>query len=545
MAAKATDDDETAQVEENDENLMGRREAMQTGVAAVGTVAMLGAGVNPAAASIDDSATINFSHDLAQDAYINGSVTVDQHKSEFEELDYVADDETRTSLTEDGIVLASTDSDEPNNPVSIEARKFVADELTAFPRGTKYDSDEDGDIDEDDENVSWNTASHWTTTDASNGTISLEENGDGSLTVSTSSVASGETVKAAFDLSTVGDSDATITDGMSRKFLQTIADWDSLPSGVLVEFAVIDSAGNEVTAKADPDGDSSNVDVLTTSTGTSKAREARVGELEDDQSVTLEDIQVLEVRVKETDATVTVHGLNLERAEAWDFGTEEYLNDDSEVETQTVREPTGEFSITSLSTLPTYFSNAEIQDVTYDVEQRASHLPEDRLHVRVKDTPDAYDREKEVEYVAEYEWPSAYALDVASEDVQDEVQLPQSRYIGAEVATGISDLEDWEDVEDNVSWTSKKSDYDSIGNTVTLLSSTSSGDRTAVRYRTTHDKNQAEELTSSSSSSDGNNVAVVGGGGSGGFAWIQTVAVGLVASLAFWKRKAIRAFAGF
>lgn len=468
------------------ETCMGRRRFM---VATAGAAALAATGTAAAQdETTDDDVTLDFSSSFVHDPWIAGTATVETVKSDMSQLEYVADDESVTSLVEDGFVIAREpdDDDLPHNPVRLSAANIDSTDYSAFPRGTTYDHDNDSATDEED--VEWHDPSHWALTNATNGSISLEEVDRDGMRVVTSAVASGETVSATFDLSTVGSSDSTITSGMSRKFLQNVVDVDSLPSGVVVEFAIQDSAGTEVTATYDPAGDTSTEGVLLAATGPSQVVEARVGELESEQAVELGDIQVLEIRVKETDADFTLHGLNLERSTAWEFGTQEYQTTDSDgntvVETQEVSEPSGTFGITSLNTLEdTPFSTAALNSVEYDVEAKASELPESRVWARITDTPDTYDRPKQLEEVLEYETPSAYELDVILDTLNDTVLLPGSRYQEASIAKGIEDIDEWSDIEDSISWTDRLTTYEdaSIGDDVELSATVSANDRNAVR----------------------------------------------------------------
>lgn len=500
-----------------EKNITRRRMMQATGAAAATAVAAGATG--PAAASHGPS--LDFGSSWIDDPYINGSVQVDVTEADMAELEYVADDDTITSLVEHGIVLATEDdADTPHNPVSLMASKIKAPEFEDFPRGITYDHDSDTSTDE--EEVSVLDATHWTTdVSGSAGTMSVSNPNDGELRISTSSQTSGDTAIATFDLSTVGSDDATITEGMSRKFLQKIVDVDTLESGVIVEYAIVDSNGTEVTVTIDPSGDTSTVSVASASTGDSQVLQTRAGELETDQSVELSDIQLLKVRVKDANADVTHHGLNLERADEWELGTQEQNDGDGGVEDVTLTEPSGSYSIKSITTLPSWATNADILDVTYSVEMRASELPDDQRHVRSVDAPESYDRPIELEYVFEYEWPSAYALEtVTASDLRDEVAVASSRYLAVDVATGISDLDDdedddttlWEDV-DNVSWTDKSGSMGTVGNDVQLLSSVAAGDRTAARIKVNLDEEEEDAATTSGSGAVG---AVDGGGGGGG-----------------------------
>ena len=519
-----------------------RREFAQLGGAALASAAMLGAGAGTAAAQ--ESVTPNFDSDYLDDPYIPGTVQVSTHEPGFAELDYVGDDGSTRSLNEHGIVLAQRPDDgTPHNPVTLAASDIDATEYTAFPRGGTYDDDNDSSTDE--VPVSALDATHWSTTGATNGTITVSDDGD-SLVISTSSVADGETVKATLDLSTVASDDLTITDGMSRKFLQLVADIDSLPSGSLVEVALIDSSGSEVVANASPSTDTSTEAGLFSATGASQVGQARAGELEEAQSTTLADIERVQIRVSDASAKMTLHGLNAERESLWVFGREEYTDADGNLDLQDVEEPSGDYTITSLSTIQSPFDSEPINGVSYDVEMRASELPSDQVHARVTDAPTSYDRKRVLEVVPEYEWPSAYALDVVTADnFENETAVAPSRYLTVEVATAISDIDPadststiWEQVDD-ISWTDRSSSVSSVGSTYELLTSVASTDRTAAHWEVNLSESEVDTATGSGSS--GGAVAASGGSGGNG---IYGLVAGVIGGLAIWKRKALLAVFG-
>ena len=522
MSASKTDDGA-----ELHETTLSRRRFMAT-TAAVGAAAVAGgAGV----AAAEGGLTLDEGSEKVNDPYITGTETIAEHQGDMSQLEYVADDGEVASLKDDGIVMArrpETDSDVPvaHNPVTFSAANIESEEYTAFPRGATYDDDADADTDEVD--VSALEATHWTTANASSGSISVTES-DGALSVSASAMAGGETVTARFDLSSVASEDVSITDGVPRKWLQVVMDVDALPAGSSVVFGIEDSTGTKATAAVDPSGDESNVDDLATATGTSLVREARVGELEDAQSVDLEDITVLEIAIKEADAGITLHGLNLERESRWTFGTVESVNSDDELEENDVEEPSGSVSITSLKSLDgTPFASATIRDLKLDVEQRASELPSGQTLARTEPA-DAYDRDKILEVVRVFEWPTAYDLSSALDKVLDEVALPASRHLTVEIASGTGEVEDWDDVDAVSSWTSKTSSYDAAIETDVELSTTPTvGDRVVVRYELLVDDNELEAMTTSASALA---AGAVGGGG-GWFGSIRSVIMAVVVGVA-------------
>jgi hypothetical protein len=527
--------------------MMTRRGALRAGAVGAATLATAGVGSAQSTEEIDPSA-IAWDSDLVQDPYVRGTVTVAEHGPDYSELDFTADDGSITSLTEFGIVLArDPDSDsELHNPVTFSPADLSASDLTSFPRELKYDSDSDGDIDEDDDPVSWTDSSMWSkdaSGSAGSGTLS-DADGD-ALTFSTSGQTSGDVVTWSFDLSSVGSEDATITSGIPRKFLQLIRDIDTLESGVSVEYALVDSTGAEVVARDDPSGDTATDPVLAAATGNAIVSQPRVGELESSQSADLSDIQTIEIRIKEANASVTIHGFNAQREQEWTFGTYETTDSDGNVVTETYTNPSGSVSITSLSTLPDVFSGATIEGVTYDVEMRASELPSDQVYAQRSDTPDTYAQPNEIEIVSEFVAPVAYDLtDVTFEDLVDETELAQSRYLEQSVATGINEIEDWEDIEDTITWTGRTSRYGSVGETVTLLSTLASSDRTATRSRVALSDDELETATSGSESSGGSGVVVVSGSGGINFNALLTLIMGSIGGAALLFRSKVASLFG-
>lgn len=534
----------------NPENqtMMTRRGALRAGAAGVAMVATAGVGSAQSGTEEIDPSSIAWDSDLVQDPYARGTVTVAEHGPDYSELDYTSDDGSITSLSEYGIVLArDPDSDsELHNPVTYSPADLSASDLTSFPRDLKYDSDSDGDIDEDDDPVSWTDSSMWSkdaSGSAGSGTLS-DADGD-ALTFTTSGQTSGDVVTWSFDLATVGDSDATITSGIPRKFIQLIRDIDTLESGVSVEYALVDSTGAEVVARDDPSGDTATDPVLAAATGNAIVSQPRAGELESAQSEDLSDIQTIEIRIRDANASVTLHALNAQREQEWTFGTYETTDSDGNVVTETYTNPSGSVSITSLSTLPDVFSGATIEGVTYDVEMRASELPSDQVYAQRSDTPDTYAQSNEIEIVSEFVAPVAYDLtDVTFEDLVDETELAQSRYLEQSVATGISEIEDWEDIEDEITWTGRTSRYGSVGETVTLLSTLASSDRTATRSRVALSDDELDTATSGSGSSGGSGVVVVSGSGGINFNALLTLIMGSIGGAALLFRSKVASLFG-
>lgn len=515
------------------------------------TTAAVALGAGNAAAGFSTETTIDFQSEIVQDPWINATQTVELTEPDMAQLEHINDSGEVEHLAARGFVIASREDDTtPHNPVTLAAGDLIsmedgnavpAMEFRKFPRGATYDDDSDADTAEVDVVVL--DATHWTT-DASStaGTVSISDGEQGSLLLEVTGTA-GDTALATFDLSSVASDDMTITSGMSRKFLAFVRDIETL--GGTVEYRLIDSTGTSVTAQDKPRGDTSLVDILAAATGQDIVSQVRAGELEDDQGVSLEDIQKLQIAVIDGDATVRFRGINAERESEWEFGTQEYTNSDGELDTQTLTEPSGDFSITGLDTLKSApFDNVGVRDIEYDVERRAHALESEANMVRLEDSPTGYEPPKVLEHVIEFEPYSAYDLSTTIDNLVDEVNLPGSRFLAVETATVSTALEDWEDVEDTA-WTDKSDLYSSVGAEPEIISAVSTSDITYVRLKILLDE-EGDVSVSNYTLEDGAAVSGTGSGG-GGFN-VQSAIGGVMAAVfglvAFVKRDVLRGLLG-
>jgi hypothetical protein len=497
-------------------------------MAAAGTAAV---GVGATAGSAAAASTVNYADsEVAHDPRFLATVTVEDHESDMSELQYVGDDGAVVDLPDEGIVLRQrpdTDTTTAHNPVTLMASSIEAEEFHAFPRGVTWDHDTDDSTDE--QAVTALDADHY----ATSGTALTVENPDEhELRFSTSSISSENT--ATLDLSTVGSTDGTIEDGIDRKFFQVVADLDTVNAGALVEARITATDGTTKTVTVvDSVGDTSTEAVLFSSTGNSKVGEARLGELSTDIS----DIQKVVFAFSGGDVDLTLHGFNLERETRWQFGEQEIVNSDDEIETEAVEAPSGQFSITSLQTLDgTPFEQAMIESVTYEAEMRASEMPASDHYVELSDA-ERYDEPTKAKVARVFEWPTAYTLDVSVDKLVDEAELPQTRYLAVDVAVGASEIDELSDTDD-LSTTSRTSNYGSIGTDVDLATAVTSGDRVISVHEVLLTESEASSFSASSA---GAAVAVSGGGSNTG---LLAMAGGVVVAAAVWFRSNILALLG-
>ncbi|AZH26842.1 hypothetical protein [Haloplanus aerogenes] len=399
--------------------------------------------------------------------------------------------------------------EDTENVVSIRADKVEAPDLYAFPRGEQYDADGDG---ETDDPVRALEATHWGTTGATNGTISVTDANvdvEYALDVSTSSVASGETVKATF-------TDVSVEDSVEKRHLQAVVNVNSLASGSVVELVARDGDGDEKVVKADPSGDTSNADVFAAATGNGYVVQQRLGDLATvaNGDGSFDSVQEVEIRISEADASVVLTALNVEKMARWKFGS--YLNNedtDSEERVDRYTPGPGSFTVTGLDTLSSDLKTDEavIYDLSMPMRYTLGDGSESFRWRLVEATQYAgYDRKLVQQGKAVV--PTGYDLQHTGLTWHDETAVPAARYATVRTASGVEDTE-FSDISDD-SWTTHTGSYDSLGNTVTLASSPQAG---VVRAYEAEILVTSDEVEAVQSSSGGGAVALENGGGGGGF----------------------------
>lgn len=455
------------------EPTLTRRQAMQ-GAAGIATLAIVGPSLAGSAA-----AQVNFGAFASHDPERRDTVEIAEIGPEMEPLEYVDDTGQVADLTEYGFLIADrdddTDDDEPWNRVQLNARNIVAGFNGDFPRG-EFTEDEEG---EDDEPISAIEAEHW---DGDTGI--LGEDGD-ALTLN----GAGTVTFDAFD---------AITSGVPRKYLYLVVDVNDLPANEGATITVKNDAGTEeavfeIEGGATP-GDEDH-HILATETGTGQVFQRRVGDVNDD----LDEIAEIEIEVTHADVSLTVHGFDLERESRISFGQEEYIDDDDDLDTQTVYEPSGDYWITTYRSLDDLIQNETVEDVRFKVVQSASMLPDEAILARESET-EVYDRPVLVEKAFLFEVPTAFDLswpEIGS--LEDEVQVSSSRYaeVGVQVDTEAEDWDDIDDILEDELLTTRSTHYDSVGNDVELTTAAAPGETVLVYYKLNLAEDEADSLLSS------------------------------------------------
>lgn len=500
-----------------------------TAAAAVAT----GAGVGAA----DDSNAVEHGHtrdglnwasDFVQNSYFGEEIlTRTKHK-----MAWGTDDDALTTYENDSGEKATlagyVPREDTENVLTVRADKFQFADASAFPRGRQFDKDGDG---EDDSDVSALAATHWATTGATNGSVSVSDadlDVSNALTVTTSGVASGETVTAEF-------TDVSIGSDAEKRFIQLVANVDQLTSGATVEIVVIDDDGDEKIVTASPSADLAQDSVFATATGKGIVLQQRLGDLATDGSGdgNFDSIERVEVRVSGADAEITLTAFNAAKMERWSFG--DYLqNEGTDDEEQVTRyEPgPGTFTIMGFDTLSDPLTGDDA--VVYDVEQpmrytlEASTLPYEWELVNA----DAYPGfDYRLIQRGKFEVPTGYDLSHTGLTLTDQVDVPGNRYDAVRTTSGVDGVA-FEDIEDT-SWDGHATEYSGEGGTVELSGTVQPG--VVYGYEAeilmTESEWNNDAAGSNAPSGDGNDTGVVYSNGGGGGNGIVTMAMGIVSTV--------------
>jgi len=357
--------------------------------------------------------------------------------------------------------------EDTENAITLRADKFDFSSAREFPRGETYDGDGDGDADED---VSALDATHWTTTGATNGSVSVTDadlDVESALTVASDAVADGETVTASF-------SDVSLSDAAAKRYLQFVVNVDTLTSGATVEVAIVDDDGDEKVVTASPGADTSTASVFAAATGDGIVLQQRLADLSTTANGdgSFDSIDSVEVRVLDADATVTFTALDVERKSRWTFGS--YLkNEDTDDEERVKRyEPgPGNFTVTGLDTLGDTL--AAEGAVLHDVSQPFRYtLAESTLDYKFRfvEATEYPGYDYVFEQRGKWSVPTAIDLTHSGLTMMDEVAVPPGRFKSVWTAAGVEDTA-FADLDDDTDKTYHGGAYDSEGADAELRSS--------------------------------------------------------------------------
>ncbi|WP_373190077.1 hypothetical protein [Halolamina sp.] len=453
---------------------MGRRAFVATVGAAAAATATAGsaAATETATESAPEWATgrggLDWTNGYVQNPYFaEDSLTRARHR-----MEWGTDDAALRFYEDDGGEMAELPGyvprEDTENVLSVRADKYDFPAGRAFPRGENYDADGDGDADED---VSALDATHWSTTGATNGSVSVTDadlDVAKALSVSSSGVASGETVMARFE-------DVSLQDDAGKRYLQFVANVSTLTAGSTLEVVAIDDDGDEKIVMANPSGDTSNADTFATAMGSGIVVQTRLQDLATTANGdgSFDSIDAVEVRISEADARITFTAFDLERKSRWLFGS--YLANegtDSEETQQRYTPGPGEFTLTGFDTLGDVLKTED--SVVWDVTQPFRYTLGDstlNFQFRFVEAVDYPGFDWLFQQRGKFSVPSAIDLSHTGLSLVDSVAVPPNRFNSVWTAEGVPDTE-LSGLDDSAK-TFHGGSYDSEGKTVTLRSSAS------------------------------------------------------------------------
>jgi hypothetical protein len=370
-----------------------------------------------------------------------------------------------------------------DNPVTLTATAIDFDQRDEFPRND----------DEEENSASALDADEWTTSGV---TVSSSTTAAGVDALNIAGTASGDS--ATYSNFTVEDGEksyvtiaADINSASGTPTLQ-LTDGD----GDYVEVTLYDSAANA--------GDD---DVLANSTGDGKVLQHQVGDLEVQGSGDGSFDATEEITVSgDVDADISV--LDAERTRELTFGERLEDTDDDELETVTITEPRGSYSVSGMDTLDAVISDATVFDVTADASFSAANLRDDGDVSAEFGTSDDYPQWDQLgELAFRLELPTAFDLSYASPELVDEPTLPGERYKDVQIAEGTDDTE-FSEID---SYTSVASSYDG-SEEISLDSTVSTGTSYVVTYDVVLTNGEVSAIQDAASSGGAGVMASSGGG---------------------------------
>jgi hypothetical protein len=441
--------------------------------------------------------------DFTQGARVEVDVTKDVHQFDWDSaLAYEANDG-------DTVQFDASLNDSVNNSFEYQASHLEADALGAFPRI-------DG---ESNNSASALDASEWSTSGAS---VSDAEPASGVDAVSVSASAAGDSATY---------SNFSINSDEPNRYLQLVADVDSLSSGTEVQIRVVDSNGDYKTARINGSAAMAE-DVIATGTGEGFVYQRQLGKMDTTNAGdgNFDNIETVEIHFVGGTADVTLTGMNVEKMSTWSLGEEKVDSDtdDDDLETETVLEhkETGPIAIHDLNTIGSAFDSGAVHDLTMPVTFRTEDLEtsETEVNFTAADGYPSFSDRANLYY--RLNLPSAYDLRYSNARLVAEVEVPSNRFLSVEYAEGVSDT----DFSDIGSWSDVTSQFDNEGNEVTLDTTIQPGQSIAFH---------AQYLVTSDERSSIEDSGIVGGpiGDSGGGIFDLPVIGGIVAALgAVWAR---------
>lgn len=464
-------------------------------ITAVGMMALLL--LSAVAMPVNAASGLDYSSDgKAPNPYASvDSLTVESwNNSDFDEpTEYYDDSGDPADLR--GDVNRSSDAEDLGtgtvNPITVTATDIEVDEFGEFPRKSVEDGDNSASALDASE---WSTDMSGSAGSGSVSDVSTAPNVD-AVGVSTSGQASGDT--AVF---TYGN--FSITSDAEKRYVQLAADVNTLDSGATAEVRLKDSDGDYVTVGINGSADASANDVLANSTGEGQVAQVQIGQLQVEGSGdgSMSEIQSIDVVVSDGDVAADFALINAEKTSEYTFG-EKYVDsdDDDELETETITDPRGPFSVHSVDTFGSTFSSAVYHSLSYPAHVEAKYLPSEDVKSSF-DKDNAYPNWASVaDIYYRLSLPSAYDLTYSGVELVQEQRWAETRYATVEIKEDAGDT-DFDEIDN---WTDKTSSFNSQDSTHTLDSTVSIGTEYAIHIQLKLTSDEASAMQSTAGGAAG------------------------------------------
>ena len=465
-----------------------------------------------AAASVDPDA------DEAHNPYISTNVTKAQHPMGWAATEYEDDSGDLTELPAE---VNSTQE----NPYALTYTDIDTSAYSEFPRNT-------GDSGVD----TWTNGSQWTTDDTGSvGTISVSETttaqGVEAISVSTSSQTGGDTASASF-------AGFNVTSDAQKRYLQLALNVNTLESSADVTIRAVDQDGDYVAAELDPDDDPSQGNNVTDTTGEGYVFQQQVGSLVTQGSGdgSMDEIREITVVVEDANADIDIAAMNAERTSPWTLGDQRVNNSgDWETETKTQINQSGPTDLESIDSMGSAFDDATLRDVTVAMQFHSSEQYDDeddreRSNQTWSNASAWANYDDRLDDYRRFKLPDAYDLSYSNAEVEDTVEVPESRYQTVEYATDVGDSDF-----SNISYTETTSSYSGLGDTVDVTSNINAGEEFVIHYDYVVTSEERQNMESSEDSGGDGGGAPMEDDDSGGllFGIPNALAAGIATVLGF------------
>ncbi len=220
---------------------------------------------------------------------------------------------------------------------------------------------------------------------------------------------------------------------------------------------------------------------------------------------TIDEIGSIEVEAGGS-ADVDMSAINLDKTSKYDLGTR-HVEEDDELETETIHEATGPLSVNSVESLGTTFDDATIHGLSFGAHFEASELSGDDVSVDAQAGEDAgypnWAHHTTINY--RLELPDAYDLSYSNAELVAEQKHTEPHYVSVQYAEGTGD-DAFGDIDDD-EWSDITSSFSSEDKEVSIDSTVQPGTSMVLQYEQVWTDSEFQTVTSGEAAESG------GGGG--------------------------------